>query len=187
MLPSPSMMKPLPAPRCGGAAGGPSGASRGSGGSIAGRPRRRPRSRPRAVASMFTTAGLIRSTMSAKLTRPFSEALACASVRPGTAALLAGAPADTAERATPPATIAPTRNATNAVSTTVTMVKRLDISLHYKGLKRGFVEDLDAKFLGLVQLGARVGASHDIVGFLAHRPRDLRAQTVERLGRFLAG
>src|SRR2546428_5071147 len=125
MLPSASMMKPLPAPRCGGSDRGLSGPSSGSGGSIIVRPRRRDRSRPRAVASMFTTAGLMRSTTSEKLTRPLRAGVACEMARP--LAALTGAPADTAERATPPAKIAPTRNATTAVNTTVTMVKRLDI------------------------------------------------------------
>jgi hypothetical protein len=40
-----------------------------------------------------------------------------------------GVPADTADRTTPPARMAPTRNATTAVSASVTTVKRRDISL----------------------------------------------------------
>jgi hypothetical protein len=42
---------------------------------------------------------------------------------------LDAAPADTADRTTPPATMAPTRTATTAVSASVTTVKRRDISL----------------------------------------------------------
>src|SRR5258708_20025683 len=79
---------------------------------------------------MFTTAGLRRSTTSAKLTR---EPIAGApGLRGGTgraADIFAGAPAATADRATPPATIAPTRNATTAGSVMVTMVKRRDMNI----------------------------------------------------------
>ena len=51
-------------------------------------------------------------------------------------ALSPAPPAATADRATPPATIAPTRNATTAVRATVTSVKRRDISaFHYKRQK----------------------------------------------------
>jgi hypothetical protein len=42
-------------------------------------------------------------------------------------AALVGAPADTDDRATPPAKIAPTRKATVAVRMSVTTVKRLDM------------------------------------------------------------
>src|SRR5262245_8207436 len=205
MLPSPSMMNPLPAPRRGESPRGPSGPSSGSGGSIEVRPRRRPRSRPRAVASMFTTAGLMRSTMSAKLTRPFRPGFGRATVRAVDAVEAvavdvadvvdrAGAPADTAGRAKPPATIAPTRNATTAVSTTVTTVKRLDMfsiapsghPSHYKVAKLFLVQDLDAESPGLLQFAAGITASDEVVGFLAHRPRHFGAQTLERLGGLLA-
>ena len=92
------------------------------------------------VASMFTTAGLMRSTTSAKLTSGGSgrarrrDAAAC---RRGTSR--ARRPArHTVGRAKPPATIAPTRNATTAVSASVTNVKRRDIRapvFHYKSQK----------------------------------------------------
>ena len=79
---------------------------------------------------MLTTAGFRRSTTSAKLT---SEAIAgVPALRAGTnlaAEDFAGAPAETADRTKPPATIAPTRKATTAVNVTVTMVKRRDISV----------------------------------------------------------
>jgi hypothetical protein len=73
---------------------------------------------------MLTTAGLMRSTMSAKLT-------AVAKRVSGRAAdPLAGftsGPATTADRARPPAKMVPTRNATAAVKISVTNVKRRDI------------------------------------------------------------
>src|SRR5258708_29131328 len=78
---------------------------------------------------MFTTAGFSRSTTSAKFTSdaiPVPTPLWAGGTRP--AAALAGAPAETADRATPPAMIAPTMKATPAVSVTVTSVKRPDIS-----------------------------------------------------------
>ena len=80
---------------------------------------------------MFTTAGFNRSTTSAKLTSgaPTPDA---GRVRLRAVSVLAGAPAATDDCATPPATIAPIRKATHAVSATVTIVKRRDISVfHY--------------------------------------------------------
>src|SRR5213592_2184452 len=83
--------------------------------------------------------------------------------------------------------MAPMRNATTAVRTRVTMVKRLDIELsHYKVPKLVFVEDLDAELLRFFEFAPRLGAGHHIVGFLTHRPRNLCAVTLQRLGRFLA-
>ena len=91
MLPSASMMKPLPAPRRGVSrsrgvpkSNGPSNGSGASGEPL--RPRRRRVSRPRVVASMLTTAGLMRSTTSAKLTGGASAGALPAARRGATAA-----------------------------------------------------------------------------------------------------
>ena len=127
MLPSASMMNPVPAPRRGvsrsflGVPG--SGTSSGSG-----RVRLRfAASFPRVVASMFTTAGLIRSTTSAKFTTVTGTVAPAARMRGSLATGLVGAPAAMEERPTPPATMAPTRKATIAVKASVTAVNRRDI------------------------------------------------------------
>ena len=116
MLPSASMMKPLPAPRRGTRRPRrepPADRRRDPAGrhGVGARPRRPAlRRAPATVASMFTTAGLIRSTTSAKLT---SDPAALAGAPP--AALAApddfGAAASIDERCTPPATMIPTRKA----------------------------------------------------------------------------
>jgi hypothetical protein len=73
---------------------------------------------------------LIRSTTSAKLTS--AAAGGAAAARPGfDATPLAGAPAETADRAMPPATIAPTRNAMVAVRARVMTVKA---AIHVNGI-----------------------------------------------------
>jgi hypothetical protein len=73
------------------------------------RPRRRRPSCPRAVASMLTTAGLMRSTTSAKLIAGAGiDAPLTGRAAPRTA-LTFGAPADIEDWWTPPATMAPTR------------------------------------------------------------------------------
>ena len=119
-------------------------------------------SRPRVVASMFTTAGLMRSTTSAKLTSGMA-----------TAGAAAPSGADGRGRATgrrdgrldpPPAKIAPTRKATTAVSARVTNVKRRDIFLcilapfHYKSQERLLIQRFHAQLLRLLELAPRVGS-----------------------------
>src|SRR5439155_25507539 len=101
---------------------------------------------------------------------------------------LAGAPAETAERATPPATIAPIRKATTAVSATVTSVKRRDISIfHYKLQKPVLIQGFDAELARFLEFAARVGPGNDVAGFLADRARHSRSEPFERFGRLLAG
>ena len=124
------MMKPLPAPRRVGSrsprppkSNGSLNRSGGSGASE--RPRRRRGSGAREVASIFTTAGLIRSTTSAKLTSGETAIVAGRVVGFGGAVL--GALDTTAVRVAPPAKIAPTRKATTAVSINVTNVRRRDM------------------------------------------------------------
>ena len=131
ILPSASTMKPLPEPR--------RGASRersnisGASGSPRRLRRRESAAGPALVASMFTTAAFTRSTTSAKFTNgapavrgaPIDEPTALTAARRG--ALMVGC-APRLGRRNPPATIAPTRNATTAVRATVTNVNRLDIS-----------------------------------------------------------
>src|SRR3954463_740536 len=193
MLPSASMMNPVPAPRRGDSRsrGVPksNGGSNWSGESAGpGRaPRRRRASRPLVVASMLTTAGLIRSTTSAKLTSDPSAGVLLARDSSRPEAALAGAPAETWDRATPPATMMPTRNATSAVSTTVTMVKRRDISVFdYKLAELLLIHGFDAELFGLLEFGSGVAAEHHIAGLLAHRARHPGAQPFERRRRVLA-
>jgi hypothetical protein len=76
---------------------------------------------------MLTTAGLIRSTTSAKLTDEAARTAVAGRATYRPVAGWRGAPAVIADRETPPATMAPTRNATKAVSATVTTVNRRDI------------------------------------------------------------
>ena len=79
---------------------------------------------------MLTTDGFSRSTTSAKLTNDgIGGALALRAGASRAAPAVAGAPAETADRATPPATIAPTRKATTPVSATVTRVNRRDMNM----------------------------------------------------------
>jgi hypothetical protein len=85
---------------------------------------------------MLTTAGLMRSTMSAKLIAGVDSGFEMAG-RVGIAALT-GAPAVTAGCEPPPAKIAPTRNATTAVSPTVTYVNRFIAA----AVPRGFSPEL---------------------------------------------
>ena len=70
---------------------------------------------PLLVASMFTTAGLMRSTTSAKLTTWRTARRKRRSARAAAGILVAAGPATTADRVTPPAKMVPTRNATAAV------------------------------------------------------------------------
>jgi hypothetical protein len=79
---------------------------------------------------MFTTAALTLSTTSAKFTRGDAGVRAAEIVAEPDESdgRFAGACAPTAGRMNPPATIAPTRKATTAVSTTVTRVNLRDIS-----------------------------------------------------------
>src|SRR4051794_25266157 len=131
MLPSASMMKPLPAPRRGvdsRSLGGPKSSGPSSDGAEGRAPRGRRLPLPLVVVSMLTTAGFRRSTTSAKLTREAMAGAAAVRARRPAAADLGEGPADTAGRTKPPATIAPTRNATTAVSVTVTRVNRRDMS-----------------------------------------------------------
>ena len=141
MLPSASMMKPVPAPRRVGSArplssrslsrlrgGRSNGESNVSGGGASVRLRRRRESRALVEASMLTTAGLMRSTTSAKLTVPAGSA-AFATAAGALPAFFTSGPATISDRLMPPATMVPTRNATAAVSVRVTIVKRRDIYL----------------------------------------------------------
>src|SRR6266850_2099771 len=200
MLPSGSMMNPLPAPRRGASrsrgvpkSNGPSNGSGESG--RAGRAPRRRRLCPRVVVSMLTTAGFRRSTTSAKLT---SEAIAgAAAVRAASLSRTAFArpsgntcprePAEMADRDTPPATIAPTRKATMAVSATVTSVKRRDISdFHYMRPELLLVPGFQAQLARFLELAPGFTPIYDDAGFLADRPGHFRAQSLERARRFLA-
>src|SRR4029077_19998613 len=132
------------------------------------RPRRRRDSRPRVVASMLTTAGLMRSTTSAKLIGAATAGeLPARGEAGGGPAVLAGAPAETADRAMPPATIAPTRKATTAVSATVTKVKRRDISaFHYKRQELFLIQCFHAQFLRLLEFAAGVAPEDEVAGLL---------------------
>ncbi len=78
---------------------------------------------------MFTTEELMRSTTSAKLTSD-ADGDGPAFVTGRAEATRAGTTAETAGRANPPAKIAPTRNATTPVRTTVMRVKRRDIDTY---------------------------------------------------------
>src|SRR6185436_8940842 len=169
MLPSASMMNPLPAPRRGDSRSrgvpksyGPSYGSDGSAGRAP--PRRRREPLLLAVVSMFTTAGFSRSTTSAKFTRDGIAGPAGPRAGRLTGAGLSATPAVTAERATPPARIAPTRKATTAVRATVTRVNRRDISgsiiSAQERQKLCLVHPLDAQLLRLLQFAARLGAEH---------------------------
>ena len=101
-------------------------------------------------------------------------------------------PAATEDCVPPPAKIAPTRNATTAVSARVTKVKRRDIvavrppTLHYKSQKRLLIQRFHAQLARLLQFAPRVGAEHDRAGLLADRSGDPRAQPLERAGRLFA-
>src|SRR4051812_5188439 len=177
MLPSPSMMNPLPAPRRGVSPRGllKSGRSNRSGGSGSSERRRRRESPvPREVASMLTTAGFMRSTTSAKLMSvPPAGALA-ARIDAAGVGCRSRATAVTAARSKPPATIAPTRNATMAVRTMLTIVKRRDMGLglffHYKSAERRLIQRFDSELLRLIELGARLGPGDDIGRLSADRP-----------------
>src|SRR5512135_1381594 len=110
---------------------------------------------------MFTTAGLMRWTTSAKLAtvdpKPPPIGRAAARVAPSFAA-----PAAIDDRLTPPATIAPTRNATTAVSASVTTVNRRDMGvtpapggglrIDYKLAEGLFIERFDAERARFLQL-----------------------------------
>src|SRR5262245_14859673 len=193
MLPSASMMNPLPAPRRGVSLRGGPKAGPSSGAGLSGGPTRRGRrlgSRPRLVASMLTTAGLMRSTTSAKLSGGPSKAAGDGrtAYRPAGVVDAAGAPAVIVERAEPPDMIAPTRKATTAVSVTVTSVKRRDmecLAVHYKLLKRRLIEHLDAELARLLQLAAGVGSGHHRARLLAHRSRHPGTKRFERCRRVL--
>src|SRR5438552_7154154 len=193
MLPSESMMKPVPAPRRGASRSSrgvpkPNGPSNSSGGSgTPARERRRRVSLPWVVASVFTTAGLIRSTTSAKLTSAAGATPPDGRAAAWTSTLLAPLPAATEARGRPPVRMAPTRNATTAVSTTVTRVKRRDISVfNYKLQKRVLIQRFNAELSRLFELAAGVASRHDITRFLAHGPGHARAEAFERFGRLLA-
>ena len=132
---------------------------------------------------MLTTAGLMRSTTSAKLTSDVDAP--AAGLRPTRPDPIEAPPAATEERETPPAKIAPTRKATRAVNPTVTSVKRRDIihalggslALHidYKPAKRVLIEDFDAELLRLFELAPCIRSGDDVRGFAAHRFGDLGA------------
>src|SRR5205814_6486501 len=76
---------------------------------------------------MLTTAGLMRSTTSANLTRVAGTLPAALRTDVAVGPPLAVPRAAMDDWRVPPATIAPTRNATTAVSATVTKVNRRDI------------------------------------------------------------
>src|SRR3989441_11379490 len=193
MLPSASMMNPVPAPRRGASRSSrgvpkPKGPSKSSGGS--GRPareRRRRVSLPLVVASMLTTAGLIRSTTSAKLTSDAAATPPDGRAAERRSTLLAAVRAATEARGRPPVTMAPTRNATTAASTTVTRVKRRDISVfNYKLQKRVLIQRFNAELPRFFELAAGVASRHDVTRLLAHRPGHARAKALERFSRLLA-
>jgi hypothetical protein len=75
---------------------------------------------------MLTTAGLMRSATSAKFTTPVSDAGLGRSFGD---ASRAGALDTTGVRATPPARMTPTRNATDDDSASVIRVKRFDMGM----------------------------------------------------------
>src|SRR5205814_3305951 len=79
-----------------------------------------------AVASMFTTAELIRATTSANVGTRAAGGGAVVRETVWRSGVVVG-PARTLDLATPPAAIAPTRNATTAVRAMVTTVTRRDI------------------------------------------------------------
>src|SRR3989442_6675474 len=134
------------------------------------RPRRPRVSRPRVVASMFTTAGLIRSTTSAKLMSVVAPAPA--TVRAGRAGAPFTVPVMTVAGVSPPAKIAPTRNATTAVKAKVTKVKRRDIVgagstrpgllLHYKSPKRLLIQRFDAELARFLEFAPRIAAGDQV-------------------------
>src|SRR4051812_3503677 len=105
---------------------------------------------------MLTTAGLIRSTTSAKLTAGTTAAVFDARSGGRPEAAFAPPPADTSGRESPPARMAPTRRATTAVSTSVTNVKRRILLLHYKGHERGLIQHLDPELMCFLELGSGV-------------------------------
>src|SRR5262245_17896326 len=91
--------------------------------------------------------------------------------------------------------MAPTRNATAAVRTTVTIVKRRDMPmkrsetlpvLDYKLLKRLLIQRFDAKLPCLFQLAPRVAPGDQIRRLLAHRSRHACAEPLERFRCLLA-
>ncbi len=134
-------MKPVPAPRRVGSVrslrsprslsrlGGvkSNGGSKMSGGSGASVRLRRRAPRPLLVASMLTTAGLMRSTTSAKLTDVPGGRPAAGWAPERRPAFFRSGPATTADRVMPPAKMVPTRKATAAVRVSVTKVERRDI------------------------------------------------------------
>src|SRR5438034_1634154 len=145
-----------------------------------GRPRRPRLSRPRVVASMFTTAGLIRSTTSAKLTSDVDTAPP-AGRNAGRAGAFFTVPVRTEAGVKPPAKMAPTRKATTAVSARVTKVKRrMSLLSHYKSAKRVLIQRFDAELAGLLEFAPRVAAGDQVVGLLAERGGHARAEPLQR-------
>src|SRR5437762_134628 len=98
---------------------------------------------------MFTTAGLRRSTTSAKL----MSGPAAAEAPFGAGLTLFTGPAATDDwLLPPPAKIAPTRKATTAVSARLTNVKRrMSGIFHYKSQKRLLIQRFDAELPCLLQ------------------------------------
>src|SRR2546427_5377947 len=163
---------------------GPSKGSCGSG--APGRPRRPRLSRPRVVASMLTTAGLIRSTTSAKLTSDV-ETAPPAGRDAGRAGAFFTVPVSTDSGLKPPAKMAPTRNATTAVSARVTKVKRrIRLLSHYKSPKRVLIQRFDAELARLLEFAPGIRPEHHMSGFFADRLGYAGAEALQRVGRLLA-
>src|SRR5689334_3208481 len=136
---------------------------------------------------MFTTAGLIRSATSAKLTAPTLSVDADRAIPrdgPGRGAL-----ERTGVRVTPPAMMTPTRNATVDESASVTRVNRRisAAGIHYKALEFVFGEGLHAELPRFRQLAAGVFPHDEVGGLAAQRTRHFPAPLLDRSLGFLAG
>src|SRR5947207_10488466 len=117
---------------------------------------------------MFTTAPLMRSATSAKLTTVGSAATAPARVTSVARANVRGAVATMGDGMNSPAMMRPTRNATAAQRATVTTVKRFDVaSVHYKCPELIFGQRLNPERPGFLELGARILANDEVRGLSA--------------------